>query len=132
MIESFKRKITRFTKILNESKGYILLVYINEDYLYNEEYRETETQNYNNLIMLSLYLKKTYPTLKFHILNISFKKRQNSNRENIINIYYKSNVVINRNDWLENSSKRGYVESEFRDFCKNAILNFILKHNNKK
>ena len=38
MIESFKRKITRFTKILNESKGYILLVYINEDYLYNEEY----------------------------------------------------------------------------------------------
>ena len=51
---------------LNSDKK-ILFVYINEDYIYSEEYREACEKNYEDLKKLNDYLMITYPKLDFTI-----------------------------------------------------------------
>lgn len=40
-IEEYKKRIARFKDIMNQTK-HIYFVYINEDYLYNKEYRQAD------------------------------------------------------------------------------------------
>tara|TARA_Y100000992_G_scaffold297865_1_gene262093 strand:- start:320 stop:982 length:663 start_codon:yes stop_codon:yes gene_type:complete len=129
-IHSFNRKIQRFMNILEGTNGTVLFVYMNEDYLYNEEYRQMENKNYLVLIELCDYLRNTYPKLKFHILNVVFQERENTSH--IINIKY-NNIYpyITRKDWIKNMKLRSVIETQFRDFCSNSLLNFIYKKNSQ-
>lgn len=123
IIESFDRKIKRFIDILNDNIHRYLLVYINEDYIYNEDYRKDD-ENYNNLKKINDYLLNKYPNFKFDIFNITFEKRDNY--KNIINIYYKRPFnLINRKDWLLNMRQRSRLENIFRTDCGKLLKKYI-------
>ena len=101
---------------------------MNEDYLYNEEYRQMENSNYHDLIEMCNYLRNEYPKLKFHILNVVFQERPNTSH--IINIKY-DNIYphITRKDWINNMKLRSMRETHFRSFCSKVLYNFIFKQN---
>jgi len=123
IVESFNRKIKRFKYYLNNTKNNILFVYINEDYIYNEDYRRDYKLNYKNLQELDNHLRLKYPNLKYNLLNISFEEIENYG--NIINYYYKPSKLINRSDWINNNKIRSKIENNFRNDCKKILLNFI-------
>lgn len=119
-IKSFERKIERFKCYLNVEKGNILFVYINEDYLYNEDYRIYDDENYENLKKINDYLSEKYPKLHFTIFNIVFKERENyKNIENIIYKIDKFNLVD------KNPVLRVKIESIFRHDCKIILKKYI-------
>ena len=124
IINSFSRKINRFINILNDKQNLYLFVYINEDYLYNEDYRNNVDENYENLMDLNNLILNKYPCLKFNILNICFKERDNY--KNIINVLYDIKFqTINRVDWIRNMSLRSKLENIFRRDCGIILTNFI-------
>lgn len=61
-IREYIRRISRFKKIIKEDKR-IYFLYVNEDYLYDNKYRETEFNNtiFKEMLNLELYLDNKYP-----------------------------------------------------------------------
>ena len=80
-IKQYERRIERFKKIIKgDTKMYF--VYINEDYLYNEKYREKEFNDniFSQMLELELYLKKKYLKINYNILYFNFFEHKNSKR----------------------------------------------------
>jgi len=121
--ESFERKIHRFMNTLNNDNRNILFVYINEDFLYNEDYRLYDDRIYEDLKILHDFIENRYPKLKFKLFNIAFNEKDNY--KNITNVYYKPKKIISKKDWHENMSIRSNLENEFRGDCGQLLLRFI-------
>ena len=109
-IEEHNRRIDRFTKIINEKKK-IYLVYINEDYLYDEHYRGDVFNNntFNEMLELEKYLKSKYINIDYTIIYLDFKHHEIPTGSNIINVVLSSTKVYN------NRNVSPY--EDFRNYC---------------
>lgn len=86
-VEEYKRRIDRFIDIINQPKK-IYFVYINEDYLYNNSYREDEFNNniFNEMLEVENFIKDRYINIDYNILYFNFKHHNIPTNSNIINI----------------------------------------------
>lgn len=86
-IEEYKRRIDRFIDIINLPKK-IYFVYINEDYLYDNSYREDEFNSniFNEMLKLENFIKDRYINIDYNILYFNFKHHDIPTNSNIINI----------------------------------------------
>lgn len=97
-VEEYKRRISRFKDIMNEKNKTLYFVYINEDYLYDDNYRKNSFNDmiFKEMLDLESFLKKKYPHIDYNILHFNFKKHNIPKDSKIINIVLKtSNYTIN-------------------------------------
>jgi hypothetical protein len=117
-INEYKRRINRFNSIINEPKK-MYFVYINEDYLYNNNYR---TDAFNDTIFfemleLELFIKKKYVNIDYNILYFNFKKNIIPPNSNIINI------LLNTNKFYDDSIGSNY--QDLRKYCGKILSNIF-------
>ena len=96
-IKQYERRIERFKKIIKgDTKMYF--VYINEDYLFDEKYREKEFNDniFSQMLELELYLKKKYLKINYNILYFNFLEHKIPKESNIINIVLNTNITYNQ------------------------------------
>tara|TARA_B110000285_G_C15020151_1_gene561122 strand:+ start:206 stop:886 length:681 start_codon:yes stop_codon:yes gene_type:complete len=86
-IEEYKRRIDRFIDIINQPKK-IYFVYINEDYLFDNNYRENEFNDkiFNEMLELEKFITNKYINIDYNILYFNFKHHNIPTNSNIINI----------------------------------------------
>jgi hypothetical protein len=86
-IEEYNRRIQRFNAIMTETHKKKYFVYINEDYLYDPEYRKDEFNDkiFNEMLDLENFIKTKYPGIKYTILYLNFRKENIPPNSNIIN-----------------------------------------------
>jgi len=123
-IKQYERRIERFKKIIKgDTKMYF--VYINEDYLYNEKYREKEFNDniFSQMLELELYLKKKYPKINYNILYFNFFEHKIPKESNIINIVLNTNITYKK--WDDSPFEK------FREYC-GEILSIIFKSEFKR
>ena len=104
-IEEYKRRIERFNDIIHKKKIYF--VYINEDYLYNEDYRQDEFNDtiFNEMLRLEELLKTK--KINYTILYFNFKQHEIPKESNIINI------VLHSTTFYDVDIK----QDELREYC---------------
>jgi hypothetical protein len=109
-IDEYKRRIDRFNNIINQSKK-IYFIYINEDYLYDETYRQNDLNDkiFNEMLELEYFIKNKYINIDYDILYFNFKHHNIPINSNIINI------VLNSTNLYERSDSAPY--EEFRNYC---------------
>jgi len=114
-VEEYKRRITRFNYIINQPKK-IYFVYINEDYLFDNSYRENEFNDkiFNEMLELEKFIKDKYINIDYNILYFNFKHHNIPTNSNIINIVVHSAILY---DTLAGSSNE-----EFRNFCGEILV----------
>jgi hypothetical protein len=93
-VEEYNRRIDRFNYVMNEPKKKYF-IYINEDYLYNKNYREDEFNNnmFQEMLELEAFIKKKYVNIDYTILFFNFKNHDIPRDSNIINIVLHSNKL---------------------------------------
>ena len=86
-VEEYKRRIDRFNDTINQPKK-IYFIYINEDYLYNSNYRQDDFNNdiFNEMLELEQFIKNKYINIDYNILYFNFKHHNVPSNSNIINI----------------------------------------------
>ena len=86
-VEEYKRRIDRFINIINQPKK-IYFVYINEDYLYDINYRKDEFNDniFKEMLELETFIKGKYINIDYNILYFNFKHHDIPTQSNIINI----------------------------------------------
>ena len=109
-VETFNRRINRFNNLMKNQKKKNF-VYINEDYLYDNNYRADEFNDKNFIEMLELekFIKDKYLNIDFNIFYFNFKYHDIPVTSNIINI------VLNTTTLYDNSENAPY--EELRIFC---------------
>jgi hypothetical protein len=108
-VETFNRRIDRFNDIIIQSKK-IYFIYINEDYLYDNNYRNEFNQNiFIDMLELEKFIKEKYINIDYNILYFDFKHHNIPKNSNIINI------VINSTNLYEIHDDSPY--EEFRNYC---------------
>ena len=95
-VETFNRRISRFNDIINQKKK-IYFVYFNEDYLYDENYRNDEFNNniFNEMLLLENFIKNKYTNINYNILYFNFKYHNIPKNSNIINIVLHTTNLYN-------------------------------------
>jgi len=90
-VETFTRRINRFNDIIIQRKK-IYFVYINEDYLYDDNFRKDEfnNNNFNDMLNLESFIKEKYINIDYNILYFNFKRHDVPTDSNIINIVLKT------------------------------------------
>lgn len=118
-IKEYVRRIERLKKIL-QKQNKIYFVYINEDYLYDKDYRDKNFNDdiFSQMIELEVYLKKTYPKINYNILFFNFFENKIPKDSNIINIVLHTTIIY---DDISNSPFQ-----ELRIYCA-KILSIIFK-----
>lgn len=118
-ITQYNRRIARFKKIMKEDKK-MFFVYINEDYLYDEKYREKQFNDnlFSQMLELELYLKEKYPKMIYKILYFNFFEHTIPKESNIINIVLNTNMTYN--------NPVGSPYEQLRSYC-GKILSIIFK-----
>jgi len=109
-IEEYKRRIERFSSVMNDSTK-IYFVYINEDYLYDSEYRVDDFNDaiFSQMLDLETCIKTKYPNINYNILYFNFKQHEIPESSNIINIVLHANNIYD--SFIPN-----YAE-DFRNYC---------------
>lgn len=107
-VEEYKRRIDRFNDIITQSKK-IYFIYINEDYLYNKNYREDKFNNniFNEMLELENFIKDKYINIDYNILYFNFKHHNIPTNSNIINI------VLHTTQFGHDK----VIYEEFRNYC---------------
>jgi hypothetical protein len=95
-VEEYKRRINRFNDIINQPKK-IYFVYINEDYLYDDNFRSDEFNNniFNEMLELEIFIKNKYINIDYNILYFNFKHHNVPMNSNIINIVLHTTNLYN-------------------------------------
>jgi hypothetical protein len=108
-IETYKRRIERLKEILNTSdtKYY---VYINEDYIYNINYRKKDFNEklFTDMIELEKTLIEKYNNSNFKILYFDFVEHKKEKDSNIIQIILETEFLC-----LESEAP----VNDFRKYC---------------
>lgn len=122
-IMEYIRRIKRFNNIIRSNK-YLYFIYINEDYLYDANFRDDEFNDniFNEMLDLESYLKENFVNLKFNILYFNFKKHDIPEDSNIINI------ILETTNLYEEEYKAPL--SELRIFCGNILANLFNTQSN--
>lgn len=117
-ISEYIRRIQRFNNIIRSNK-HLYFIYINEDYLYDTNYRDDEFNDniFNEMLDLEKYLKENFVNMKFNILYFNFKKHDIPEDSNIINIILETTNVYE----LEKDSPF----NEIRIFCGQILGNLF-------
>jgi hypothetical protein len=111
-IEEYTRRLERVKKIFKDNKK-VYFIYINEDYLYRESYREKEFNNtlFCEMIDLDCYLKINYPSINHTIIYFNFIEEKIPENSNILNVVLKSNIYTQAPSYQEH----------FRFFCSEIL-----------
>ena len=98
-IEEYKRRIERFNYIMNDPKKKYF-IYINEDYLYNSDYRGDEFNDriFNEMLELEKFIKNKYINIDYNILYFNFKHHNIPEDSNIINIVLHTDNLYDNHD----------------------------------
>lgn len=120
-IQEYARRIERFSTVMNGSHK-IYFVYINEDFLYDPLYRETEFNDslFSQMLELEVFMKTKYPTIDYNILYFNFKQHEIPKSSNIIN-------VVLHADTIYDSFVPHYAES-FRNYCGEVLVELFRTH----
>ena len=100
-INMYKRRIDRFNSIMNNTKKKYF-IYINEDYIYNKNYREDKFNDeiFRDLIELEKYIKEQYNNIDYNILFFNFKHHNIPENSNIINIVLTTSYKFVDNEYM--------------------------------
>jgi hypothetical protein len=117
-VEEYKRRIDRFNDIINQTKK-IYFIYINEDYLYDNSYREDEFNDniFNEMLELEKFIKDKYINIDYNILFFNFKNHNIPSNSNIINIVLHSTNLYDTHD--------SAPYNDFRIFCGKVLVNLF-------
>jgi len=87
-INSYIRRVCAFAQIMDDHTQSKYFVYINEDFLYDPTYRNSQfiENMFNEMIELEAYLKQRYPAMNYGILYFDFIEHQIPKDSRIINI----------------------------------------------
>ena len=109
-VEEYKRRIDRFNEIINQQKK-IYFVYVNEDYLYDENYRKDEFNDniFNEMLELETFIKEKYINIDYNILYFNFKHHNTPTNSKIINI------LLHSTNLYDNPDVSPY--QKLRDYC---------------
>ena len=109
-VEEYKRRIARFNELITQPKKKYF-VFINEDYLYDPKYRETEFVDtlFHEMVNLERFLREKYPEINYTIIYIDFKQHTIPSDSCILNAVLQSARFFNAHDSAP-------VEP-FRNFC---------------
>lgn len=109
-VEEYKRRIDRFNDIMSQPKKKYF-VYINEDYLYNKNFRTDEFNDniFNNMLKLENFIKNKYINIDYNILFFNFKNYNIPTNSNILNIVLNTSKLYN----IENSA----AYHKLRNYC---------------
>ena len=109
-VKTFNRRINRFNDIINQLKK-IYFIYINEDYLYNNNFREDKFNDniFNEMLKLEEFIKDKYKSIDYNILYFNFKHHNIPTNSNIINI------VLHNDNLYDTACNSPY--EEFRMYC---------------
>lgn len=123
-IEQYNRRIQRFNDIMMEKNKIIYFIYLNDDYLINENCRNKDFNNnmFNELLNLELYIKQLYPHLKFQILYFDFVYHKIPKNYNIIQIELKSDKYVNVRKDIEYTLKSFSQEEINRKYLERYCL----------
>jgi len=97
-ILEYTRRIERWFRIMNDTTTKYF-IYINEDYIYDPEFRSESCNDarFSEMVELEQFLKKTYPSMEYAILYFNCKKHVIPVDSNIINIVFDpNNIPTNR------------------------------------
>ena len=108
-IEEYKRRIERFNDIMTQSKK-LYFIYINEDYLYDNTYRNLTFNDsiFNEMLELESFLKEKYPNIDYAILYFNFIKHNIPPSSNIINIVLNTKQLYDTIHGSSNEPMRTY------------------------
>jgi hypothetical protein len=108
-VEEYKRRIDRFNYIINQPKK-IYFVYINEDYLYNNSYRQDEFNDkvFNEMLELEKFIKDKYINIDYNVLYFNFKHHNVPTNSNIINIVLHTTNLYDTENCPANEELRNY------------------------
>ena len=108
-VEEYKRRIDRFNDVIHHPKK-IYFVYINEDYLYDQNYRNDEFNHniFNQMLDLEKFLKNKYINIDYNILYFNFKEHNIPTDSNIINIVLHSTTLYDTHDSCPFNPFRNY------------------------
>lgn len=114
-IEEYKRRIERFRNIIKESKK-LYFIYVNEDYLYNNQYRHDDfnTTNFNEMLELEEYFKNK--NLDYTILYFNYKQHVIPDNSNIINIVLQSELF---------DREHTAPVQQFRNYCGKILAELL-------
>jgi hypothetical protein len=123
-VEEYKRRIDRFIDIMNQPKK-IYFVYINEDYLYDNSYREDQFNHniFNEMLELENFIKDRYINIDYNILYFNFKHHNIPTNSNIINIVLHTTNLYDMHDGAPYEDLRNYCGKILAElFNTNLIL----------
>ena len=120
-IEEYKRRIERFRDIIKHPKK-IYFVYINEDYFYDEEYRQNDFNDniFNEMLELEKFIRNKYIGIDYNILYFNFIHHNIPSDSNIINVILHSIEVYN--------TRRASPYEDFRNFCGKILSEMFNTH----
>jgi hypothetical protein len=109
-IEEYTRRIERFRDIIQHPKKKYF-VYINEDYFYDEKYRQNDFNDniFNEMLELEKFIRNKYANIDYNILYFNFIHHNIPADSNIINIVLNSTEVYN--------DRKASPYEDFRNFC---------------
>jgi hypothetical protein len=118
-IQEYERRIARFKNVMTEPDTKYF-VYINEDYLYEDAYRQDDLNNliFNEMLDLEKYIKNNYVGIKYRILYFNFICHTIPSDSNIIGITLDTDRVF--------TNRKTAPYEEFRNYC-GQILSDIFK-----
>lgn len=119
-IQEYERRIVRFRNIMTEKKKKFYFVYSNEDYIYNEKYREPKFNQkiFEEMLSLEKYLQKKYKNIDYTILYFNFFNFNIPKDSKIINI------MLKQSDKNKNAN-------HFRYFCAEVLTKLFGSKLNK-
>ena len=114
-VEEYKRRIDRFNDIIN-GPNKIYFVYINEDYLYDINYRRDGFNDniFNQMLKLEKFIRHKYINIDYNILYFNFKHHNIPKDSNIIN------VVLHTNNLYYNHDDSTF--EELRNYCGEILV----------
>lgn len=109
-IDEYKRRVERFSKVIIEPNTKYF-IYINEDYLYEDAYRNDELNDaiFNEMLELENYLRDKYADIEYRILYFNFKCHKIPCGSNIVQ------VLLNTTTTFDNRKTAPF--EDFRDYC---------------
>jgi hypothetical protein len=128
-VEEYKVRIDRFVDIINQPKK-IYFVYINEDYLYNINYRKDEFNDniFNEMLELENFIKNKYINIDYNILYFNFKHHDIPTNSNIINIILHTAKLYDKENGPHTAELRNYCGKILAELF-NTKLNLGHDHN---
>ena len=110
IVEALKKRIDRFNDIMNQTKK-IYFIYTNEDYLYDNSFRQDEFNDniFNEMLELEKFIKNKYINIDYNILYFNFKHHNIPTNSNIYNIVLHTTNLYDEHD--------GAPFGELRIFC---------------